>query len=321
MRKVTLFITMALVAMAGSGCQKPEEENPVIARVNGAEIRRNQLQMIAQRRAMFLQQQGQPVPPALGQQALQLLIQNELLFQEGSRLEIPELGPVVEQKYREFVARFPSEEAFHASLKQANTTPDDVRNNIRRDVIINNLVENKIGGEIAVSDSEMQSYYKKNKKSLEKPETVRARHILIGLPPSPTEEEEKAALEKIADIKKKLKKKEPFEELARVYSDHPTSSNGGDLGTFPRGATDPEFDEAAFAAKVGRLTGPVKTKLGYHLILVESKERSRIPKFKEIKEELRARLKRGKINEATAAFLGDVAARSQIDIVPQQPSW
>lgn len=319
MRKITSFVLLAILALAWSGCQKPEED-PVIARINGTEIRKSQLQGAVQRRASFLRQQGQPMPPNLQQQALQMLIQNELLYQEGSMLDMPELEETVELRYREISARFPSEDAFRSSMQQMNASPENIRENIRREVIINNMVENKIAEDITISDKEVKSFYKENKEKLRKPENVRARQILISLPPAPTEEEERVAQDKVADIKKRLKK-ESFEELAMIYSDHPSSSQGGDLGILTRGRADPEFEEAVFSAKKGRVTGPVKTKSGLHLILVESREQSGIPPLKEIMEGLRERLKREKINQATAAFLEGVAARSQIEIVPQQPSW
>ena len=312
---IALIIASALVAQ---GCQKAEE-NPVIARVNNAEIRKSQLQQAIQRRAVFLQQQGQPIPQDLQQQAVHLLIQNELLYQDGSQLDIPDLMQAVEQQYRDLVARYPSEDVFKSSLQQANTTPEQVRQNIRKTVIINNLVENKIGKGITVSNKELKSFYKKNKEALKKPDTANARHILIALPPSPTEEEEKAAQEKIAEIKARLKKGEPFEELAMIYSDGPSSSQGGDLGTLTRGVLDPELEEIIFSAKKGRVVGPERTKSGYHLIRVDSREHSRIPSFKEVKEEIREKLRRDKVNQATAAYLGDVASRSRIEIVPQQP--
>lgn len=316
MRKVTAFFLMIILALAWSGCEKPEED-PAIARVNGVEIRRSQLQQAARRRAAFFQQQGQPIPPDIMQQAMQLLIQNELLYQEGARLDIPELQTTIEQQYNELAARFPSEEALQASLAQGNTTPEMVKADLRRDAIINNLVENEVAGDIEISEKEVKNHYKENREKLKRPETVNVRHILVSLPPSATEEEEKAALEKIAEVQKRLKKGETFEELAAIYSDHPTSAQGGDLGTIMRGRIDPEFEEAAFSARVGKIGKPVKTQMGYHLIRVDAKEKSRIPSYKEVEEIVREKLKRDEVNKRMSAYLGEIAARSTIETIPQ----
>lgn len=100
---------------------------------------------------------------------------------------------------------------------------------------------------------------------------VRARHILLGQRGDSPEqrarqrEEAEALLERLA-------RGEPFEELARRYSQDPGSARmGGDLGFFGPGRMVAPFEEAAFGARPGELVGPVETEYGYHLIRVESR--------------------------------------------------
>lgn len=85
------------------------------------------------------------------------------------------------------------------------------------------------------------------------------------------------ALKKIKDIKASLDKVPAaelavkFAEAAKENSECPSSAKGGDLGPFTRGAMVPEFDKAAFTLPVGKLSEPIKTQFGYHLLLVTSK--------------------------------------------------
>jgi len=84
------------------------------------------------------------------------------------------------------------------------------------------------------------------------------------------------AFAKISELKLRLSMpgidvKSTFADLAKESSDCPSSSKGGDLGEFTHGQMVPEFDKAAFELPVGVVSEPVKTKFGYHLILVTDK--------------------------------------------------
>ena len=98
--------------------------------------------------------------------------------------------------------------------------------------------------------------------------------IVAGNAASETSAE--TALAKIEELRLKLA--EPgidvattFAELAKESSECPSSAKGGDLGEFTHGQMVPEFDKAAFELPVGQVSEPVRTKFGYHLILVTSR--------------------------------------------------
>ena len=83
---------------------------------------------------------------------------------------------------------------------------------------------------------------------------IQAKHILV-------ENEYEAK-----DLERKLNEGVAFEELAKKFSKCPSGREGGDLGSFGKGQMVRPFEEAAFALKVGEVSGPVKTQFGYHLI-------------------------------------------------------
>ena len=82
-----------------------------------------------------------------------------------------------------------------------------------------------------------------------------------------------------------------FETLAKEFSEGPTGPKGGDLGFFRRGQMVKPFEDAAFALQVNDVSGPVRTKFGYHLIqVIERREESQKP-LAEVKEQIRASLR------------------------------
>jgi peptidyl-prolyl cis-trans isomerase C len=85
------------------------------------------------------------------------------------------------------------------------------------------------------------------------------------------------ALKKIKDLKAQLDKVSAkdlpakFAELAKANSACPSSAKGGDLGAFTHGQMVKEFDEVAFKLPVNKVSEPVKTQFGYHLIMTTKK--------------------------------------------------
>ncbi len=97
---------------------------------------------------------------------------------------------------------------------------------------------------------------------------VRASHILIKAVPGKENEAKKEAYA----IYKELKKGADFAKLAREKSQDPGSAvRGGDLGWFSKGQMVKPFEKAAFSGRVGRVLKPIKTRFGYHIILVTGK--------------------------------------------------
>ena len=94
------------------------------------------------------------------------------------------------------------------------------------------------------------------------PNEISASHILVDIK-SRTKEEAQSTIEEILSL---LKDGGDFAELAKEHSDCPSGSDGGDLGSFGKGAMVPEFEEAAFNLEIGATSEAVETSFGYHLI-------------------------------------------------------
>jgi peptidyl-prolyl cis-trans isomerase C len=129
-----------------------------------------------------------------------------------------------------------------------------------------------------VDDKEVEEYYNANKSMYMSDELVTARHILVG------------TLEEAEKIEQKIKNGMDFKDAAKQYSTCPSKEQGGKLGTFARGQMVPEFEEVAFALKIGELSKPVKTQFGFHLILVEEIKTGVIKSFDEVEESIKTKI-------------------------------
>ena len=88
-----------------------------------------------------------------------------------------------------------------------------------------------------------------------------------------------------------------FIEAAKAYSVCPTGEDGGDLGEFGYGEMEEDFEEAVFAAEVGKIEGPVKTSFGYHLIKVDKKVEETRKTFEDVESKIKKNLLLQKQNE------------------------
>jgi hypothetical protein len=166
-----------------------------------------------------------------------------------------------------------SQEAEKRKLDQEPKVSAQIR--FQRENLLAQAMFEELQKNLRIDDAAVGKYYNEHKGEYE---VVKARHILIrvkGAPmqaiPGKPELSDEEALAKAQSIRKRLAAGEDFATLAKAESDD-TGSNaqGGDLGEFHKGMMVPPFEDAAFIAKVGEVTDPVKSPFGYHLIDVQS---------------------------------------------------
>jgi peptidyl-prolyl cis-trans isomerase C len=174
--------------------------------------------------------------------------------------------------------------------------------NLMRENLVATAELKKIESGITVTDADVQKAYADNATQYEQ---VKARHILIAPKGSPaaqpgkdlTDEQAKAKAE---DLRKQIVAGANFDELAKKESDDSGSgARGGDLGSFSRGQMVPEFEQAAFAAKVGEVTPVVKTQFGYHIIKVEGHDKTPL---EQVRPTIEKNLKQTKLHAALDAM-------------------
>lgn len=121
-------------------------------------------------------------------------------------------------------------------------------------------------------------------------EQVKARQILLRLPPTVTDEEKAAKRADAEAALVQLSAGEDFAGLAEELSDDPSSTAGGDLGWVTRGRQVEGFDEAAFGLEPGDTSGVVETAFGFHIIRVDERRAEQVQPFEEVRGQLEQRL-------------------------------
>jgi peptidyl-prolyl cis-trans isomerase C len=142
----------------------------------------------------------------------------------------------------------------------------------RNRLLMDNLLAAE--GKAALTDEAMKKVYDDAAKQISGEQEVHARHILVQ-----TEDEAKA-------IKAELDKGGDFAKLAKEKSKDPGAADGGDLGFFTKEQMVPEFSKVAFSLEPGKISDPVKTQFGWHIIKVEEKRNRKPPDFAQVKPQI-----------------------------------
>jgi len=165
------------------------------------------------------------------------------------------------------------------------------------------LNQDAIAAGIKVEPAELKQAYDANAKQYTTNEERQASHILIAVKPDASDAAKAAAKQKATALLEKARAKpDAFAELAKANSqDTGSAAQGGDLGSFARGAMVKPFEDAVFAAKVGDIVGPVQSDFGFHVIKVTGITPSHVQTFDEVKPRIEAEVRRQKAAQKFAA--------------------
>jgi len=251
-RAMTLVAALA-IAFAVSVPARAQDKDPLLAKVNGVEIRQSDLTLAEE----DLGQEAAALPhEAKREQIIRLLADIILVSQEAERQKVQDTD----------------------SFKQRYAM-------LRKKLLMGLLLRDR--GKAAATEDAMRKVYDDAIKQIPTEEEAHARHILFRVADAKDEKESKAAEKKAKDVIARLKKGEDFAKLAMELTEDPSGkANGGDLGYFGKDQMVSEFSEVAFKLKKGELSEPVKTQFGWHVIKLEDKRTKPQPDFEQVKSQL-----------------------------------
>ncbi len=288
----------------------------VVATVNGVAISRAEVEQAAR---MLLAQSRTPAPTDPDQQrkvqdaALNLLIDQELLYQAAKGLSVADLDKQVEDKFNAAQARFGSPEAFQQALGQAGLTGQAFKDRLARDLLIASYIDQEVTAKITLAPEQAKQFYDANPDKFTQPESVKASHILIGADAKATPEEKHAAQQKANEILAKIKGGADFAELAKAESSCPSAKKGGDLGSFGRGQMVKPFEEAAFSLQDGEVSEVVETPFGYHIIKSQGKTPSETVPFAQVEDKIKSLLKNEEAKKRLTAKIEELKQTAKIE--------
>ena len=295
----------------------PAEIPAVVARVNGEAIERWEFDNAVKRMEA---RAGGPVPPDKRDEVLRgvldQLVAYHLLAQESRSRKLPVADTDVDARLAEIRKGFPTEDAFKQGIAAQGLTPDHLRDQARTSLEVAKVIDVEVTPKVTVQDAEVSTFYQQNLERFKQGDSVHASHILFGVPQDASPEQKNEAKAKAQAALKEVRGGADFATLARAQSqDQGSAPRGGDLGFFPKGQMNPQFEDAAFKLKAGAISPVVETPFGFHIIKVHERRGPRTAPLTEVAAQIKDFLTQGQREQKLEQFVEQVKAKGKVEIL------
>lgn len=300
-------LIVASLLMTVTACSGSSDD---VARVNDEAITRTEFDRIiemakAQNPTAFEGSEDSTMLAAYKASILDSLIDNVLIRQAAEKEGAEITDAQIDEQIEAIMTGFADEETFNQALESAGMTMEDLRTNVR-DQLLYQFLYDKVAPAVEVSDADIEAYYEENKETFVTGDESQLSHILFATDDKETAEKVLAEIQAGGD----------FAALAEEYStDTGSAANGGDLGWASTDMYVTEFKDAADALKVGEVSGLVESQFGWHIIKKVDEKAGGQQTLEDVAETIRTQLEQDGRSEAFAAYMDKFKADSKIEIL------
>jgi peptidyl-prolyl cis-trans isomerase SurA len=252
----------------------------------------------------------------LREDALNMLIERKLAEQEIKRYKISvsdqEINNAIEGIKK---TTFITDEELREELSRQGLTIEEYRKQIKEEILREKLISRAVKSKIVITSEDIKTYYENHKDVYSGKKKFHLRNIIMKVAADADETEKLVIFKKIEAVLSELKQGEPFDKLARIYSDSPLASEGGDLGLFEVKDLSPQLQEAVKVLKEGEYTPVLDTDQGYQIIYVQEIQKTPGKTLEESTSEISQKLYKDTVNRKYESWLKDLKSRSHIKII------
>jgi len=316
--KKLLWIIAAL--LSGFCISEARTVDRILAQVNDdiitlSELNRKMVEVRRQLEAKYSGDQLQQLIQKAEKQALDSLIQEKLLYQKAMELGY---NANVETRVSSYIQQIMKEnnlketEELEQALAQNGISMRDYRDDIRKQMIAQDLVNDFVGSRITLLTPEIEKYYRDHIADYSTPEEVTLSEIIIMSEASDKESETRAN-----ELYQRMQKGESFSALASQYSKGPTANKGGNIGTYLISKLNPEIVKAIAGLKEGDTSKPQKIKDGYIVYHIDLRKLTTVRPLEEVKNDIRNQLYERKFAPEYERFITQLKEDAYINYPPE----
>jgi peptidyl-prolyl cis-trans isomerase C len=326
MKRILILFTVLCALSAPGSFAADLFEDKVVAKGKGIVIKESDLEEAFIGHKAAASAMGQPVPGMLDDrlmsQILDKMIATRVMLARATPQDRQDGKATADKMIADGREKAGNEGNYRRRLLAVGSSPEKYEAEILEQAIVQAVIERELGRKEIISDADVRKYYEENSERYQEPEKAKVQHILFATRRIPSgeilPEQERVAKKAAAErTVARARSGEDFTALVRELSDDPESKpRDGEL-TFPKGQgiVPPQFESAAFSLHVGKVSDPVLTVFGYHVIKLLEKIPPGMVPFEKVQDRIRMRLQREVVQKKLPDFIAQLRKEAGVEVL------
>ena len=293
-----------------------------VARVNGAVLTDRDL--VREMYAIFpYAQQHNGFPKAqeaaIRQGALEMIIFEELVYQEAQRRKLAIPAEQLSRAEADFRKQFNSPDQYQQYLQsEMHGSEQQLLQQVRRSLLIEQILKTDVELKSTVSEAEVEAYYVKNPTLYRQPESFSFQSISIIPPLKATPDQEKEARKKAEEVLSQAKATKTYQDfglLAEKFSEDDFRVNMGDHKVVPSEKLPPQVVKTLQSIQSGQVSGLIQIETAFTIIRLNTHVPARKKPLAEVKNDLKTELQKSKYEKLRSGLAKQLRAKAKIEVV------
>ena len=307
-----VLVLVALLAAAVAA-----DVNRIVLRVNDEIATLYEFEQ--RRRSRISEIQRADLPPErrqrlladVGAQTLREMYEELLVLSRADQLDIRVSEREVEAAVAQAKDQFgiESDEEFQAALASSGMTLDDLGQQMRRNLLIREVMAREVQQKIALEEEDLRRYYRDHPDEFSRPRRLQVREVVI---PDAAAADAAARSELAAEARSALLAGADGAERLADLADAGQSTSLLELGWIERGDLEAALEREIWNLEPGTVSEPIAARGGLHLVEVVAEEPARLQPFIDVQEAIRNKLRAGKYQEEMTSFLAQLEENSHV---------
>jgi parvulin-like peptidyl-prolyl isomerase len=299
----------------------PQVSDKAVARVNGTVLTDRDL--LREMYAIFpyaRQHNGFPKAQeaSIRQGALEMIIFEELVYQEAVRRKLTVPAAKLNQAEADFRKQFNSPDEYQGYMKaEMQGSAQKLRQQMRRSLLIEQVLKSDVEDKSAVSLTELKAYYNKNAVKYALPESFAFQTISILPPFKPTAAQSKDAQKAAEDALNQAKATKTYQDfglLAEKVSQDDFRVNMGDHKIVGRDKLPPQILKTFAAMQPGQVSGLIQIDSAYTIVRLNAHTPPKAKSLKEVQTELKVDMQKSKYEKLRSGLAKQLRAKAKVEV-------